>query len=780
MVARREKHTGDHDDTMESKKELELLDAQISAIEPLRRGVPGPSEPVDAEEGVDLRACWSVLRKRRWTILSVVTAIFTITLVGTLRQTPVYRAQTMIEVEKQNPTIPSIQDLFQLENVSDTYLETQYKIFKSESLATRIVDSLHLERMPELNPAAAAAPGSAVGAAGPADALTRQAVVARFRDRLRVQPIARSRLVMVSFDSRDPKLATEVVNSLASNYIQGSLDAHWEAMENARGWLSQQLQDVKVKLERSEDELQQYARFNGLMFLESDKGSSENIVNEGLRKLQDELIRAQADRYEKESVYRLLQVGDASALRAAVDNTLLQSLGLRLSELDTERARLATTYSDDYPKVVQVQNQIDQVTKTMATERMRIANRIANDYAAAVRREDLVDQALLERQKQASEVATKAVQYNILKREVDTNKQLYEGLLTRLKEAGVSAGLTAGTIRTVDPAVAPTSPVSPRIFLNLSLALALGLCSAVGVAFLQEHLDNTLKTPEDVERTLHLPALALIPAFRATNGHRQIANGLPGARKRLANGRGRAAKPAAWYRVDDVGPQFAGLREAFRDLRTSVLLSTPGRAPRSLLITSAQPGEGKTTVSVNLAISLAQLGQRVLLVDGDLRRPSIHKAFQIDPGPGLVSYLTGHRGWASVVLPTAVAGLDVLPCGPVPPNPAELLFSEHARTMLREAAERYQMVILDSAPLLNVADSRVLSVMVDGVVIVVRGHVTPYGLVQRVKAHVSDTGANLIGVVLNSIDFQQMDYYSYGYSRKDAYAVDPQVKQSEV
>jgi len=772
---------------VEERNKIELFELGTAPMEHSRPGPTSPVESLDAEEGVDLRAYWYVLKKRRWIILSVLSVIFTIALVGTLKEKPIYRAQTMIEIEKQNPEILSVQELFQLENVSDTYLETQYRILKSESLAKRVVGSLHLELVKELNPAANDRPAGANAIPARATAgMTLephllQAVVRNFEDRLRIQPIVRSRLVLVNFDSEDPDLAASVVNSLASNYIQASLDAHWEAMERARDWLSQQLDDLKIALEKSEDELQRYAEANALIFLESDRGSTENIANDRLRQLQDELTKAQADRYQKESVFRPVQTGDYGSFPGAADNALLQNLALRLSDLETERARLGTTFAANYPRVLQVQNQTNEVRKALASEQKRMADRIANDYGAAVRREALVQQALLAQQNQANEVAVKTVQYNILRREVDTNKQLYDALLTRLKEVGVSAGLKASPIRIVDSAVPPTVPVKPRVFLNLSLALALGICCAVGIAFLQEHLDNTLKTPADVERILHLPALALIPAFASLNGHRRGVYGLPSPRKLLANGGGKGAVKASggWYRIDEAGPQFAVLREAFHSFRTSVLLSTAERPPRSLLITSARPGEGKTTISANLAISLAQLGQRVLLVDGDLRRPCIHKIFQVPPGPGLVSYLTGHQDWPAVIIPTAIPGLDIIPCGPVPPNPAELLFSERARALFREATEKYTMVVLDSPPILNVADSRVLSVLVDGVVIVVRGNVTPRELVQRAQAHARDAGAHVIGVVLNSIDVQRMDYYSYGYSQHDAYISEPQLEEKQ-
>jgi polysaccharide biosynthesis transport protein len=392
---------------------------------------------------------------------------------------------------------------------------------------------------------------------------------------------------------------------------------------------------------------------------------------------------------------------------------------------------------------------------------------------AAVRREALVREAFDQQQKQANLVAARAVQYNILKREVDTNKQLYDGLLQRLKEAGVSAGMNASNIRIVDAAVPPTKPVSPRPFLNLGLALLLGLGCGVGVAFLQEHWDNTLKNSDDIERLLRVPTLALIPSRESLNHasvYAQTGQSLMPPNGKHAGLQKLSAK--AWIRIDNNGTQHSALSEAFRGLRTSVLLSAAGRPPRSLTFVSAEPGEGKTTIASNLAICLAQLGKRVLLIDGDMRRPCVHKLFDITDHPGgLVTYLTGEDDWRQLVRPTGMANLDCLVCGPVPPNPSELLSSDRMQTLIREAMTDYQFVLVDAPPLLNVADGRILATMVEGAILVVRGGFTSRELVQHAQLHIRDVGAHLIGVVLNDVDVRRNGYYK-GYYRYGGYGED--------
>jgi len=759
-------------------------ESKIQLFEPIRpnleRRRPELLEPyplAEVEEGPDIRAYWRIIQKRRWTILSILLVTFASALIVTIKEKPIYRANTLLEIEKENPNIPTVQELFQLEDVSDNYLETQYKVLQSDTLARRVIEELHLGQVNEFNPpkgrwfwenthAAAREDGLVV------DPETEQAILVRFNDRLSVEPVRRSRLVQVSFESEDPNVAAKALNALASNYIQQNLESRWDSAQKASEWLSQQLQSFKAKLEKSEDDLQDYAQNNGLLFLETEKGDTENIVDERLRQLQDELTKAQADRYTKESLYRLVQAGDYSSLPGVVDNKLMQDLTERLADLQREEAALTPTFTNDYPKVKQIQSQIDNVQKMLNQERKRAAQGIMDDYTAAVRREALVREAFDQQQKQANLVAARAVQYNILKREVDTNKQLYEGLLQRLKEAGVSAGMNASNIRIVDAAVPPTKPVSPRPVLNLGLALLLGLGCGVGVAFLQEHWDNTLKNSDDIERLLRVPTLALIPSRESLNYTTMAVYGRAGQTLTLPNGKRVSMQKVAektWIRIDGNGTQHSALSEAFRGLRTSVLLSAAGRPPRSLTFVSAEPGEGKTTIASNLSICLAQLGKRVLLIDGDMRRPCVHKLFDIkDHTGGLVTYLTGEDEWRQLVRPTGMANLDCLVCGPVPPNPSELLSSDRMQTLIREAMAEYQFVLVDAPPLLNVADGRILATMVEGAILVVRGGFTPRELVQHAQLHIRDVGAHLIGVVLNDVDVRHNGYYK-GYYKYGGY-----------
>jgi capsular exopolysaccharide synthesis family protein len=395
----------------------------------------------------------------------------------------------------------------------------------------------------------------------------------------------------------------------------------------------------------------------------------------------------------------------------------------------------------------------------LSAERERAARAITNDYRAAVERENMLQQAFKDQQHDADLIAEKSVQYSILKREADTNKQLYVGLLEKLKETGVSTSMKAANIRVIDPAYPPKKPDSPRVPLNLSLAMLLGLSLGIGAAFLQEHLDNSFKTAGEIERFLQLPALASVPAVQAAtngNGHSLYARA-----RHMAGERYPASIVPSWNRIEGNG-QNTALAEAFHELRTSVLLSTAKHPPKTLLVTSAKGGEGKTTVAANLAVSLAQLGEKVLLIDADLRRPSLHNFFGVPNTSGLVNFLTGNPDWRSLLSHPAPIGLSVLPSGPIPPNPADLLSSEYMPALIREASKEYKFIVLDSPPLLNLADSRILATVVDGVILVVGGGITPRELVHRAYASAVDAGSHVLGATINFADTRS-DYYSYGY-----------------
>lgn len=735
--------------------EEDKFERNESAEPALKRPGPAsgsPYEAVETEEALDLFAYWRVIRKRRWTILAIFSVLFALVLIWTLKQKPVYRATALLEIERESQNIPNVQELFQAEGVSDSYLETQYKILKSTSLARRVINQLRLDEIEEFNPPKPRWSGRKEN--------TYQDVLERFQERLRIEPVKRSRLVRLSFESMDPELAARIVNTLASNYIDQIIEDRRQASREASEWLLTQLESTRASLEKAEKDLQAYVRDNGLEFLDAEN-TSENLVNRRLRQLQGELTSVELARYQKESLYMLVEAGDHGSLPGVFETKFMGDLTVRLAELKREHAKLAPVFTSEYPTVKQIEKQIEEIEIVLERERRRGAQRITNDYLAAVRREEFVQQAFEREQERAKRVSETLVQYNILKRELETNQSLYAGLRDNLKQTVVSAVWTASNIHIVDDAEAPEKPAKPKVLLNLAMAVVLGLGLGVGVVFVQEYLDDSLKSPEEVKRILRLPTLAVIPTVNSLNDRWRGVRGLLSRQKWIPTGK---TMPVAelrkqWLRIDQDGQQNPAFSEAVRSLRASVLLSTSERSAQSLLVSSAKLGEGKTTIATNLAICLVQLRHRVLLIDGDMRNPCVHKIFGIKDSPGLVGYLTGQEEWQAVVRPAGLAGLDALVCGPMPLDPAELLSSDRMRILIREAMAGYSFVVVDSPPLLNVADSRILGTLVEGVLLVVHGGTTPRELAQRAQSYARNVTANLIGVVLNNVEIRPGDYY---------------------
>lgn len=751
---------------MEKENQLQLIGSGPTVLRRRATDLARVEKPMDG--AAKLRASWQVISKRRWSAFFTWVAVMAAIAIWTFKQKPMYEAKGLLEIEQENPNIVTVQDLFQIENITNDYVETQYKILQSDSLARKVISQLHLDQTKEFNPAKEIADLYAIfGRAAkqqrafPTDAAHEQHVLQAFEDRLAVEPVQRSRLVRVTFDSEDPQLAANVVNTLAASYMQNDLQVHWDAAQKASAWLSEQLDGLKLKLQKSEDDMQQYASANGLLYLGSENGETENIVDQRLRELQDELTHAQADRYTKEATFRLSESGDYGALPGIFDNKVTQDLMDRLGDLERQYAALAPDFKPDYPKMKAIQSQIDRTEQLLQQQRKEAERHVADEYFAAVHREDLVQKAFSEQEKDASVVAQKSVQYNILKREVDTNKQLYEGLLQRLKEAGVSSALRASNIRVVDTAVPPASPVRPRVAVNLAFGLLLGVAGGAGLAFVQERIDNTLKSPDDVEHFLHMPVLGLIPFVQAESPRSERLRLGPRFAQTAPNGLVTARQGnRRWVRMDPRLADQSELRESFRGLRTSVLLAGAGRPPRSLAFISAEASEGKTTVCCNLAMSLAHLGKRVLVIDADIRRPGIDEFFELSGSAGLVNYLAGEGEWRSFIQMSNVKGLDCLICGPEAPNPGELLSSERMEALLKDAMSQYDFVLVDSPPLLNLTDGRIVATSVGGTILVVKGAATSREHVQKAQEAMADVGARVIGVVLNGIDLRQSGYYN--------------------
>jgi succinoglycan biosynthesis transport protein ExoP len=407
--------------------------------------------------------------------------------------------------------------------------------------------------------------------------------------------------------------------------------------------------------------------------------------------------------------------------------------------------KLLENYKPDYPEMKRLKNQMETLQKRLNAEINKIIAGIKTEYEASLRKESLLRAAFDEQKTKAMEMKQKAIQYNILKRESDTNKELYKGLLQRMKEAGVSAGITASNIQVVDQAELPTKPYRPNKKLNLLLAAVVGLFLGVGLAFFFEYLDNTVKTPAEVEEWVRLPSFGMVPEI-SQEKRRLLESGKP-------------------YTVELItyGHPKSMLSEAYRNIRTSILLSFSERPPKTIIISSPNPAEGKTTTAINTAIALSQTGARVLLIDADMRKPRIHTVFARENGTGLSHFLSGNASLESIIKDSQVPNLHYIPAGPVPPNPSELLGSSLFKRMIQSLGEQFDHMLIDSPPVLGFADSTILSTLVDGVILVVIGGKTSRETLQRAKDLLLQVDARILGVVINRVDIRRSDYGSYYY-----------------
>jgi len=417
-------------------------------------------------------------------------------------------------------------------------------------------------------------------------------------------------------------------------------------------------------------------------------------------------------------------------------------------------------YGPKFPKVVRIQAQLADLDRLIAREKLNIANQVEADYRGSRQRELLLKGALDEQKIEVNKTAEKLVQYSILKREADTNKQLYDGMLQKLKEAGITAGLRSSNIRIVDPALIPLAPARPNKTRNILLSIMVGLIGGIGLSLLREYLDNTIKTPDDIEMLVRLPSLAVVPALSNSNEKRRSGFGRFLKAPVVATNERRAEM------ISHNMPQ-SQMSEAFRALRTSLLLSQADHPPQVILMTSALPREGKTTAAVNLAVTLAQLGDKTLLVDADMRKPGINRALSLVDGKhaGLSSYLAGVSSLDLITVPhPAITDLSVIPTGPIPPNPADLLSSRRLTELIAELRTRYKFVVIDSPPIMAATDAVILSVVVDGVLMVVRSGETPKEAFIRTRDLLAGVNSRMLGVVLNAVDSNSPDYYySYRY-----------------
>lgn len=698
-------------------------------IEPNEIPTPQPS----------LLDLWYTALKRKWYIMGTLLIVLTLAAIISLRATPIYEAVGRIAVFRENSDPLGLN---KNEGVSDDWdynvaLDTQLRIIKSQTVAVEAAKKA-LRSKPTASPQ------------------EQRDMTNRLRVGLSAAVLPRTRIIELRFDDPDPKFAMNAINLMIDTYVEQNIKTKVEATVQTSDWLTRQLAELQLKMETAQEKLVRYQKENGILGLDE----KNNIITSKLDELNKELTAAQADRIRKEADYRQAAGGAVPESSSKGEGGLLSQLRSRQAELQLQYAQISIQFGPSYPKVAELRNQLAQIQTEIEKETRHMAVHSQSEYLAAQRREQMLRTALEAQKSQANELNEKAIQFGILKHEADSNRQLYESMLQKLKEASLTAGLRSSNIRLVDSAQLPSRPVKPNIPRNMLLALILGLGLGCCVAFTMEVLDNTVNNPDDAQRIAGLPSLGLVPLGRVEQlrTHKVLPQ-LRGAT---------AARLQNMELVSHARPQ-SQMAEAYRAIRTSILLSST-TPPKVILVTSALPKEGKTVTSINTAIVLAQKDQKVLLIDCDMRRPSVARSLGVSGRAGLSSVLTGRELLESAILRhPQLPNLSVLPSGPVPPQPSELLASNQMRELLKACRERFDHIVIDTPPVLSVTDAVILSVQVDSVILVLRsGHTTKQAL-RRAREVLTQVGAPTAGLVLNAVDLDAPEHYYYYYGQYKPY-----------
>ncbi len=700
---------------------------------------------------IDLLAYWRVLVKRRWLVLSVLATAVGLSLLLTLMATPIYRATAVMQIDNEEQTVVQMGTMVSAGS-DPQFLQTQYELLQSRSLAERVVDDIALDadalkRLDQpgwldrikrlLRPEEAARTGAADTNPRATMAVATEVV----QGGLSIEPVRNSRLVRIHYDSTVPAFSARVANALAEGFIASGLERRFGASSYTKTYLEDQLATTKARLEDSERQLVAFAQKENLV----SSSDGQSLAGQNLGDLNAALADAQAQRIRAQARWSQAQAASGAALPAdMLSASIIRTLQQQRANLQGTYQQKLQVFQPDYPEMQQLKGQMDDLDKQISSELRNIRASVKAEFDAAASQERLLQGQLNSLRTAALDVDGRSIDYNIIKREVDTNRQLYDGLLQRYKEAGVVGDVRSNNISIVDRAQVPGWRFKPNFAQNLAIGLLLGLILGVLLAFVLEFLDDTIKTPDDVEQRLRLAVLGIVPRLR---------------------------KQVPEEAVKDLRSAFS---ESYRSVRTALQFSTDHGVPRVLLITSAGPIEGKSTTALILARNFAQMGKRVLLIEADLRNPSLHKSLGIRSEVGLSNLLAGAQSVAEAVLSTTDDNLNVVLAGPLPPNPAELLSGSRLVSFLTLASEKYDQVIIDGPPVMGIADAPILANLADGTLLVVHSGKTRISTAQAAVKRLHSARAQIVGSVLTQYDAKAAGY-GYNYEGYYAYGDTPQL-----
>ena len=719
------------------------------------------------KDEIDLRDLLDTLIRRKSAVFACLLFCFSIVALYTFTVTPEFKAKGVLKVSAQSDNLTKFDNVESTALKTMEFQQTQVKLLQSEQLASRVIARMDLSNNPSFNRVANGASGEAqakglihslMNFIRPEedkatlnllheDAQTQIVVdqsLERFREFFMVTPVRNSELIEISFNAISPVLAAEATNTIMDEFINMHMDSKLKSSSDAGKFLEKQIEGAKIKLEKSELELQAFAKKIGIVSLDP----KSNPIMRQLEELNDALAKARAHRVAQEAKYQQnLSVGSGNLFKV-VENELIQNLRNQHVTMLSEYQQLGTTFKPGYPKMLQLKARMDEIEAQILKEKQGIIDSIKNDYETALKTENYLAVRTEEQKDRAMELEEKATQYKIYDREVETNKSIYNSLLQRSKEIEATVGASVTNIQVVDSARPPLYPFKPRVALNLALGLVLGLFGGVGLAFVLEFFDNTIKNPDEMIDRFGIPVLGLIPYDKEAVENRKYM--------------------ALKFFTDPRSP----VAEAFRTTMTSVRLSVADNPPKTILMTSILPKAGKSSLSCNACLSYLSEEERCLLIDVDLRKPSLHHVFKEGlRGKGLSSVLSGIAKLSEVIMPTDYPGLDFISSGPLPPNPAELLSSKRMRQLLTIVSRDYDRVILDGPPYQGFAEILVLSNMVDGVILISVEGSTPREGVKHFRRSVTNVGGRILGTIINKSgrkrgysSYGGYKYYSYNYN----------------
>lgn len=714
---------------------------------------PRVASPAIVEDELDrvpvLQQYLRIALRRRWVIAGAIAACVLLGLIITLLMTPKYTAEVTIEISRESDQVTNFQGVEREVSIADQeFYQTQYGLLRSRTLAERVATQLGLIDDPGFYDMFGVSPDEpelelAAGRPTVAGRAARQRVAGELLlDNLGVEPARQSRLVVIYFTSPDSQLSARVTNAWAENFIQTNLERKVQATSYGRDQLQRQLAEYKERLDESQRQLVTYAANQQIINLPAQSGSGpaaseRSIIVDDLAALNTELNEATADRIQAEARYR--HAGPGGATIAALANPAINNLRQRRAELAAEYEQLMVRFEPGYPSAQALRSQIGELDQAISREEARVSNSLASGYREANARERALQSRVDKLKSDFLDMRRRSIQYNIFQREVETNRALYDGLLQRFKEIGVAAGVGVNNVAVVDAADAPQKPSSPRLLLNLAASLLAGMMLGVALAFALEQFDEAIGDPTEVQRRLGLPLLGSVPMVKAETPQEALTD-----------------------------PK-SDLFDAYLSVQTNLGFTTEHGVPRSIAVTSTRPGEGKTTTSLALATMLARAKRKVILIDGDMRSPSVHHLGGVGHDRGLSNFLAGNDDLEGLTFEMEGLGFTAMSAGPIPPNAAELLTGHRLSLLIERLLKTYDHVVVDSPPVMGLADAPLIANRVEGVVYAVESHGTRSSTVKTSLARLAKANANVIGGVLTKFDERKSHGYGYGYGYEYGY-----------